>query len=162
MTRTAHRFPDRTERREPLQVRRALALDAGPMATLLRALEAGRAAVPDLAVALRDWIAAGDAIWHVAERDGPLLGFQRIGPAPDLPPGGCGIATFTAPGRDGLAVGSALFEATRAAARSRGWTRIEAQVPAGNESALAYYRSRGFEVVAPRDAHASIHLLYRP
>ncbi|UWQ19447.1 GNAT family N-acetyltransferase [Jannaschia sp. M317] len=119
------------------------------MAALLNAIiEKGGTTAFSAAVtgdALRDWMARDGDIWHVAELDGEILGFQWIGPREKLPPEACDIATFVALGKHGLGVGSRLFEATRAAARSDGYAWINATIMAYNEGGLAYYGSRGFE-----------------
>ena len=128
---------------EPIAVRPARRFDAGAMASLLTALP-GRTGPPVDPAALRDWIDGGD-IWHVAERGADLRGFQWIGPRSHLPPDTCEIATFMARGETGIAVGSALFEATRRAARARGVVRIVAIHARNNDGARAYYGSRGFE-----------------
>jgi GNAT superfamily N-acetyltransferase len=93
---------------------------------------------------LRNWMAASD-IWHVAEADGAILGFQWIGAEPSLPDGACDIATFVALGHHGLGVGSRLFEATRRAAKTAGFGWIAARIKPQNAGGLAYYKSRGFE-----------------
>lgn len=84
--------------------------------------------------------------WHVAETDaGEILGFQWIAPHDGLPPEAVDIATFAKPGRQGLGIGSKLFEATRAAAARMGYAWINAGIRADNAGGLAYYQSRGFE-----------------
>jgi L-amino acid N-acyltransferase YncA len=62
-----------------------------------------------------------------------------------LPREAAEIATFAKPGNQGLGIGSKLFEATRKAAKALGYTWINANIRADNESGLAYYQSRGFE-----------------
>lgn len=130
-------------------VRPAHPIDAAPMAALLNAIieEGGTTAIegPVAAEILRDWM-AGDDAWHVADLEGELLGFQWIGARDHLPPEACDIATFVAPGRHGLGIGSRLFEATENAARSRGYAWINATIRRVNTGGQAYYRSRGFEI----------------
>ena len=46
--------------------------------------------------------------------------------------------------RAGLGIGSALFTATRAAAKRLGYAWINATIRADNPVGLAYYQSRGF------------------
>jgi len=135
-----------------LHVRRAGALDAGPMAALLNAIirQGGTTAIvtPLAPDDMRDWIGCdGDAaVWHLAEDDrGTLLGFQWIAPHPDLPPEACDIATFVRIGKTGLGIGSALFAATRAAAAALGYGWINASIRSDNSGGLIYYQSRGFE-----------------
>ena len=97
---------------------------------------------------LTDWMsrAPGRSAWHVAEDDtGQVLGFQWIEPADYLPEDAAEIATFARPGHSGLGIGSALFNATREAAKSLGYTWINANIRTDNTGGLAYYQSRGFE-----------------
>lgn len=98
---------------------------------------------------LREWMAAAPdaSAWHVAETEaGEIVGFQWIAPGGDyLPPEAAEIATFAKPGRQGLGIGSKLFEATKEAARMLGYAWINANIRADNESGLTYYQSRGFE-----------------
>ncbi|MCK0168846.1 GNAT family N-acetyltransferase [Jannaschia sp. S6380] len=124
-----------------LAVRPARSFDAAAIARLLdRVARPAEAIDPD---AIRDWLTRGD-VWHLVETD-DLLGLQWIGPHPYLPTSTCEIATFVTPGPRDLAAGSALFDATRRAARGRGYRHITAILPSTNETAAIYYRSRGFE-----------------
>ncbi|WP_204112617.1 GNAT family N-acetyltransferase [Shimia biformata] len=97
---------------------------------------------------LARWMDEGSdrVAWHVAEdNSSALLGFQWIGPHPDLPTDACDIATFAAIGKTGIGVGSALFETTKSAARRLGYKWINANIRADNTGGLTYYQSRGFE-----------------
>jgi GNAT superfamily N-acetyltransferase len=118
------------------------------MAELLNAIIArgGTTALtePVTGARLRKWMAEAD-IWHVAETDGEILGFQWVGRSAALPEGACDIATFVALGHHGLGVGSRLFEATRRAAKEAGFAWIAARIRPCNSGGLAYYKSRGFE-----------------
>lgn len=131
-------------------VRPGQPFDAGAMATLLNDIIARGDSTaftdPVTGHSLREWMAAGD-VWHVAEAEGEVIGFQWLGPHPDLPEDTADVATFVAPGRHGIGTGSALWEATREAARARGWRFVVAVIRADNEAGLAYYGSRGFEDV---------------
>ncbi len=104
-----------------------------------------RLARPALSVApyLRNWLAEGD-LWFLAEIGTEIVGFQWAGRAASRPDT-CEIATFVPTGRNDLAIGSSLFQATLEAARNRGFRWIEARLPAANGGAFIYYRSRGFE-----------------
>lgn len=137
-----------------VHIRPARPFDAGAMANLLNAIIAkgGTTALTDPVTGdvLRDWMARGD-IWHLAELNGEVLGFQWIGGRENLPEGACDIATFVAIGKHGLGVGSKLFEATKKAAKTAGFTWINATIMAHNEGGLAYYGSRGFETWAQPD-----------
>ncbi|MCT4369697.1 GNAT family N-acetyltransferase [Yangia mangrovi] len=134
----------------PITVRRAGALDARPMAELLNEVIArgGTTAMtaPVSAEDLRGWMRVPRAIWHIAEDDaGALLGFQWVEPHTRLGDSVAQIASFARVGRTGLGIGSALFEATRAACRAEGYAWINAEIRADNEGGLIYYQSRGFE-----------------
>jgi len=134
----------------PLSVRRAGPLDARPMAELLNAVIAlgGTTAMtsPASADTLRDWMARPRAIWHLAEDpEGEVLGFQWVDPHPTLGAEVAQIASFARPGRTGLGIGSALFEATKPACRAEGYVWINAEIRADNSGGLIYYQSRGFE-----------------
>lgn len=83
--------------------------------------------------------------WHVAADEGDqVIGFQWIGPWPDLPPEACEIGTFVKIGQTGLGIGSQLFEATKAAALEMGYDWVNANIRSDNDSGLTYYQSRGF------------------
>ncbi|WP_425039941.1 N-acetyltransferase family protein [Primorskyibacter sp. S187A] len=96
--------------------------------------------------ALSDWLSADAdrSAWHVAEAGGRVVGFQWIGPFPNLPPEACEIGTFVKTGQTGLGIGSRLFDATRKEARRLGYSWINANIRADNEGGLIFYQSRGF------------------
>ena len=133
-----------------IDVRKAQSFDAGAMVSLLNDIIAagGMTALTTSVTSadLRDWMHESGA-WHLAEVGGDICGFQWIGPHVDLAPDTCDIATFVALGEHGVGIGSALFRATCAAARTLGYRRINAVIHADNGGGLAYYRSRGFETV---------------
>ena len=62
-----------------------------------------------------------------------------------MPPQAANIATFVQIGQTGLGIGSALFDATRKAAKELGYVWINANIRADNEGGLIYYQSRGFQ-----------------
>ena len=133
-----------------IHIRRAGPLDANGMADLLNAIIAkgGTTAMvaPIPGSTLLDWMGRKNAIWHLAEDDGgQIKGFQWTEPHPDLPPDAVDVATFVRLGETGLGIGSALFEATKAAVRVQGYSSIDAIIRADNAGGLAYYQSRGFE-----------------
>ncbi|WP_224816357.1 GNAT family N-acetyltransferase [Hasllibacter sp. MH4015] len=134
-----------------IKVRPAHALDAGEVAALLNEIIAIGGTTALTGTITRDdilaWMDRPNGAWHVAEtEEGEILGFQYIAPGGDyLPPEAAEIATFAKPGKQGLGIGSKLFEATRAVARDLGYGWINANIRADNESGLAYYQSRGFE-----------------
>lgn len=132
-------------------IRRAGQLDGTHMAELLNEIIArgGTTAITDPLGRddILEWMARSPlSIWHVAEDDaGALLGFQSIEPHPTHGDRVAQIATFARVGRTGLGIGSALFEATTAAARQAGYAWINAEIRADNTGGLIYYQSRGFE-----------------
>lgn len=134
-----------------VQVRKVMPLDHKSMARLLNGIiEKGgttaltRPVTPD---DIGAWSSAspGQSAWHVAlDGSETVVGFQWISPHPDLPDEACDIATFVQLGQSGLGIGSALFEATRAAAKDLGYVWINATIRADNDGGLVYYQSRGF------------------
>jgi GNAT superfamily N-acetyltransferase len=144
-----------------IRVRRAHDLDARDMAAILSDIIAiggttaitGRIDRDDILAWMRT--APTASAWHVAETEtGEILGFQWIAPGGTyLPPEAAEIATFARPGRQGLGIGSRLFEATRDAARRLGYRWINANIRADNEGGLTYYQSRGFEAYGRIDRY---------
>ncbi|KIN65772.1 Acetyltransferase, GNAT family [Sulfitobacter noctilucae] len=135
-----------------IQVRRPITLDLGDMARLLNDIikEGGTTALTRAVTAddLAEWMAfaPGKNAWHVAiDKDEHVVGFQWIEPETSLPPEAANIATFVQIGRTGLGIGSALFDATRKAAKANGFKWINANIRADNEGGLIYYQSRGFQ-----------------
>ena len=133
-----------------IHVRRAGPLDAGAMAELLNEgiVQGGTTAMTEEVTRedIAGRIGAPRAIWHLAEDDaGALLGFQWVEPLEGERGLVAEIATFARVGRTGLGIGSALFEATRAACVAEGYDWIRANIRADNSGGLAYYQSRGFE-----------------
>ncbi len=134
-----------------LAVRKATAFDTRQMATLLNAIisEGGTTALvrPVTGVDLSEWMGRKPEVsaWHVAVlENGDVVGFQWVEPAQYIPPEAAEIATFVKIGQTGLGIGSALFNATSAAARQLGYRWINANIRADNEGGLIYYQSRGF------------------
>ena len=84
------------------------------------------------------------AVWHVAELDGEIVGLQWIDQQEYLPKDACDIASFVRIDRTGLGIGSKLFDATQKAAKALGFTWINANIRADNDSELTYYQSCGF------------------
>ncbi|MGC1494919.1 MAG: GNAT family N-acetyltransferase [Sulfitobacter sp.] len=135
-----------------ITVRPPIALDTADMARLLNEIiEAGGTTAltrPVTGQDLADWIAVepDHSAWHVTVDDAErIVGFQWITRAEYLPNEAAEIATFVQMGQTGLGIGSALFEATRKAAKSLGYKWINANIRADNEGGLIYYQSRGFQ-----------------
>lgn len=135
-----------------IRVRTPLSLDTGDMARLLNEIitAGGTTALarPVTAQDIAEWIDFDPprSAWHVAvDEDERLVGFQWIEPEASLPAEAASIATFVQIGQTGLGIGSALFDATRRAARDLGYRWINANIRADNEGGLIYYQSRGFQ-----------------
>jgi L-amino acid N-acyltransferase YncA len=136
-----------------ITIRPAHALDAREMTAILNEIIVigGTTAYTDPVTEayLRGRIAEAPeaSAWHVAETaEGEIVGFQWITEGAEyLPREAAEIATFAKPGQQGLGIGSKLMEATKAAARVLGYSWINANIRADNESGLTYYQSRGFE-----------------
>ncbi len=135
-----------------ITVRPPISLDTPDMARLLNEIIAagGTTALtrPVTGQDLQDWIASDpdQSAWRVAVDNAErITGFQWIEPASYLPDEAAEIATFVQMGQTGLGIGSALFDATRKAARALGYVWINANIRADNEGGLIYYQSRGFQ-----------------
>lgn len=134
-----------------INVRPAMQLDTGSMATLLNEIIGigGTTALvrPVTADDLAEWMtyAPDSSAWHVAlDESEKVVGFQWISPSEQLPPEAAEIATFVQVGQTGLGIGSALFAATAKAAKQIGYIWIRANIRADNDGGLTYYQSRGF------------------
>lgn len=136
-----------------IHTRPAKPFDAAAMASLLNEIIriGGTTAMtrPVTAEDLRQWMAEPGSIWHLAENEqGAVQGFQWVHRHPDLPPDMLDIATFVDVRAHGHGIGTALFDATKKAARAAGYAAINATIRTDNESGLTYYRSKGFEPYA--------------
>jgi L-amino acid N-acyltransferase YncA len=126
--------------------------DAAELAELLNAIIArgGTTALeePFTAQALAQTYLTGPKViscFVAADRSaGVLQGFQTLVREPDLPPDVGDIGTFARVGGTQRGVGTALFAATRAAARERGLSAINATIRADNSGGLAFYGRMGF------------------
>lgn len=75
---------------------------------------------------------------------GRIEGFQTLGRYPTLPDDVGDIGTFARIDGTQRGVGSALFVATRAAARALGLSALNATIRADNGGGLAFYTKQGF------------------
>jgi len=136
-----------------MQIRLAAHDDAAAMVAVQNAIFAAglRKAPTDLAAVRATYLDHPDRIQCVLadDGDGGILGFQslriaRPGNVYDVAEGWGIIGTHVDPLAARRGVGSALFRATRAAARRAGLTRIDASIAADNALGQAYYDAIGF------------------
>jgi ribosomal protein S18 acetylase RimI-like enzyme len=148
-------------------VRAAVATDAEAMSGVLRAIIAvtGRArpSDPDY-VRVHYLSAAQDVRCSVAVDASSVLGFQSLiravpGNRYDVPDGWGIIGTHIDPRAHRRGVGTALFNASRAAARAAHIERIDAYIAADNAGALAYYEAMGFSTY--RTSPGIVQKVYR-
>jgi L-amino acid N-acyltransferase YncA len=100
-------------------------------------------------------------IFHVAERasDGVIVGFQNVEPFATYTDAFAHvgiIGTYVDPSGHRQGIGRLLFEATRLAAKDRGYEKFFAFVRADNIGALAFYKRIGFEAIGVAKRHAKI------
>ncbi|RWX18462.1 GNAT family N-acetyltransferase [Rhizobium hidalgonense] len=134
-----------------MHVRKAVSSDAGELSALLNEIiRAGGTTALETrlsAAEFADWFIDGEfpVVCHVAEHGQWLMGFQSLSLYGDPPKGVADIATFARVNPKTAGVGSALFPATRAAAKELGLEFINATLRADNVSGLGYYAKMGFE-----------------
>jgi L-amino acid N-acyltransferase YncA len=100
-------------------------------------------------------------IFHVAEKtdDGVILGFQNVEPFATYTDAFTHvgvIGTYVAPSGHRHGIGRLLFEATRFAAKEKGYEKFFAFVRADNVAGLAFYKRIGFEIIGTAKRHAKI------
>ena len=84
---------------------------------------------------------------HVAIMDGALVGAVGVNPA------GVIWMLYVLPGYQGCGVGSALYDAAIGALKQAGRRKALLEVLAANESAVAFYRARGWVPEGRRTEH---------
>ena len=98
-------------------------------------------------------------IFHVAESDGIVKGFQTIEPFGAYTPAfdhvGI-IGTFVGLSFQKQGIGKTLFQASFTAARAKGFEKLFAFVRSGNTAGLRAYLGQGFEQVGIAKKHAKI------
>jgi L-amino acid N-acyltransferase YncA len=104
-------------------------------------------------------------IFHVAEQDsdGAIVGLQDVEPFGSYTDAFAHvgvIGTFVCPGEHKQGIGRLLFEATRLAAREKGYEKFFAFVRADNPGALSFYKRIGFETIGVAKNHAKINGKY--
>ena len=93
-------------------------------------------------------------IYQLAEADGHLLGYAKIGLSCGFPEHARGIRVmelkqlYTAPEATGLGIGGALMDWAMAEFTARGADEVQISVYAGNDGAHRFYRRYGFDKVA--------------
>jgi L-amino acid N-acyltransferase YncA len=100
-------------------------------------------------------------VFHVAERanDGVIVGFQNLEPFATYTDAFAHvgiIGTYVDPSGHRQGIGRLLFEATRLAAKEKGYEKFFAFVRADNVAGLAFYKRIGFEVIGVAKRHAKI------
>ena len=150
----------------PFDVRDVVPADAEAIVGILNPIVEARAYTafdaPFTTEAERDYILNFPArgVWKVAvHRDGRVVGFQVLEPFGPYTKafdhvGTLGTYVDLQQRRHGIA--KALFAATFATARAKGYEKIFTFVRADNPAALATYRTHGFEVIGTARKHAKI------
>jgi L-amino acid N-acyltransferase YncA len=100
-------------------------------------------------------------VFHVAERaeDEVIVGFQNIEPFATYTDAFAHVAvigTYVDQSGQRQGIGRLLFEATRLAAKEKGYEKFIAFVRADNAAGLAFYKRIGFEVIGVAKRHAKI------
>lgn len=153
----------------PLHIRPARIDDAAAILAVLNpVIEARRHTVLDTPFTLeeeRAFIEAFPArgVFHVAEEDGHLVGFQTVEPFATYTRAfdhvGV-IGTFVRLDRRRQGVGRALFDATFAAVRELAYEKLFTFIRADNPAARAAYGAQGFREIGVASRHAKIDGAY--
>ena len=139
-----------------LTIRPATADDAPAIASVVREswLEANKNLIPaDSQRALtnsRNLAAFVAGEWqsiHIGLIDGEIVGTVGVNPS------GVIWMLYVLPGYQGCGVGSALYDAAIGAIKSAGQRKAMLEVLAANESAVAFYRARGWVAEGRRTEH---------
>jgi L-amino acid N-acyltransferase YncA len=104
-------------------------------------------------------------IFNVAEKtgDGVIVGFQNVEPFATYSDAFAHvgvIGTYVDPSGHRQGIGRLLFEATRLAAKEKGYEKLFAFVRADNAGGLAFYKRIGFAVIGIAKRHAKIRGRY--
>ncbi|PLK27925.1 GNAT family N-acetyltransferase [Novosphingobium sp. TH158] len=93
-------------------------------------------------------------LYHLAERDGALVGYCKLGLVCGFPEHARGKHVlelkqlYTAPGQTGGGIGKALMDWAMAEFAARGADEVQLSVWSGNEGAQRFYARYGFAKVA--------------
>jgi len=143
-----------------MRTRDASTGDADAMSRVLREIVAltGRERPSDADFVARHYIENPASIRCTVAVDeaGDMLGFQSLVRAEagnwyDVPEGWGIIGTHISPRAHRRGVGTALFAASRAAAKRAGIEKIDAYIGANNPSGLRYYEAMGFRTYREPD-----------
>lgn len=132
-------------------VREATPSDAAQMCELLNEIiEIGGTTAAEDVMSLAAFHAhyfegEGSVSLFVAEKDGVILGFQKLNKLGRTSDEIADIATFARASNKVKGVGRALFERTQAAAKAGGFSQINARIRADNVPGMGYYTAMGFE-----------------
>jgi len=152
-----------------LTIREATLGDAEAILSILNPIiMAGTYTIMDTLLSVeaeRDFIARFPerGVFHVAEREGRLVGFQDVEPLSSSTPAFAHvgtIGTFVDLSRRRQGIGSALFEATFEAARRKGFEKLLTYIRVDNPAALESYLRRGFRVVGTAQKQAKVNGRY--
>ncbi|HYN07370.1 MAG TPA: GNAT family N-acetyltransferase [Vicinamibacterales bacterium] len=150
-----------------LNIRDVVPADAEAIVAILNPIIEARIhtafAAPFTVDAERDYIVEFPArgVWKVAVRqsDDRVVGFQVLepfGPFTNAFDHVGTLGTYVDLEQRRMGIAKALFAATFAAAREKGYEKLFTFVRADNPVALAVYRGQGFEVVGRARKHAKI------
>jgi L-amino acid N-acyltransferase YncA len=104
-------------------------------------------------------------VFHVAERDpgNLIVGFQNVEPFSTYTDAFAHVGvvgTYVDSSAHRAGIGRLLFEATRLAAKDKGYEKFFAFVRADNPGALSFYKRIGFEIIGIAKRHAKINGRY--
>jgi L-amino acid N-acyltransferase YncA len=150
-----------------IQIRPARVGDAEGIVNVLNPLvETGESTALDAVftaeqerIFIRDFPVQG--LFQVAEQTdgGVIVGFQNVEPFATYTAAFAHvgvIGTYVGPSEHRQGIGRLLFEATRRAAKEKGYEKLFGFVRADNVAGLAFYKRIGFEVIGIAKRHAKI------
>jgi L-amino acid N-acyltransferase YncA len=150
-----------------IQIRPVRVGDAEGIVNVLNPLvETGESTALDTAftaeeegIFIRDFPVRG--LFHVAEQTdlGVIVGFQNVEPFATYTTAFAHvgvIGTYVDPSEHRQGIGRLLFEATRWAAKEKGYEKLFGFVRADNVAGLAFYKRIGFEAIGIAKRHAKI------
>jgi L-amino acid N-acyltransferase YncA len=142
-------------------IRLAISADAPRVAEIYNEGIAGGTATfetePRTAGDVRNWLVDRLPVL-VAEHDGEVVGFARIGPSSDRAVyAGIGEhAVYVSPAARGAGIGRALLAALAEEAERRGYHKLTSRIFSDNEPSLAAHRAAGFTEVGLQRHHGRL------